>query len=73
VKVISNFASAFATSLIIAAFSFIFFFGVPRLSLVLTLVWIGIVVFGFTSSNGVPSGFFLVRLWLAMGSSFYPG
>lgn len=46
-KVASNFASAFATSLVIAALSFIFFFGAPRLSLVLTLVWIGIVVFGF--------------------------
>jgi hypothetical protein len=48
VKVVSNFASAFAISLVIAALSFIFFFGAPRLSLALTLVWIGIVVFGFT-------------------------
>lgn len=61
VKIVSNFASAFATSLVMAALSFIFFFDAPRLSLVLTLVWIAIVFFAFTK-------FKLRAFWFLLGT-----
>jgi len=61
VKVFGNFASAFAASLVIAALSFIFFFGAPRLSFVLTLLWIGIVGFAFTK-------FKWCAFWLLLGT-----
>jgi len=60
-KIVSNFASTFATSVVIAALSFIFFFGAPRLSVVLTLVWIGMVVFAFTKYK-------LRALWFLLGT-----
>ncbi len=47
-KVFTNFAAAFGASLVVSALSFIFFFGALRLSFVLTLVWIGMVIFAFT-------------------------
>lgn len=47
-KIVSNFASAFAISVFIAALSFIFFFGAPRLSFALTFAWMGLVVLAFT-------------------------
>lgn len=45
--VASNFWSSFTVSLVIAALCFIFFPGAPRLSALLSLVWIVAVVFAF--------------------------
>ena len=45
---LNNFWSALAISLVIAAFGFIFFFGAPKVSVLLTLVWIVLVVLAFT-------------------------
>jgi hypothetical protein len=69
VKVFRNFASAFATSLVIAALSFIFLFGAPRLSFVLTLLWIGIVGFAFTKFQW--RAFWLLRGTPLVGYGFF--
>lgn len=59
--VIGNFWSSFAVSLVIAAFCFIFFFGAPKMSALLTLVWIVLVVFTFVK-------FKWRAFWLLLGT-----
>jgi hypothetical protein len=60
VKVLTNFASAFASSLVVAALDFIFFFGTPMLSAVLTFLWIGAVAFAFSMFKWRGFCFFLL-------------
>jgi hypothetical protein len=60
-NVVSNFGSALAASIVIAALCFISFFGAPRMSALLTLVWIGQVVFAFTK-------FKWSALWFLLGT-----
>jgi hypothetical protein len=66
-NVVSNFGSALAASIVLAALCFISFFGAPRMSALLTLVWIGQVVFAFTkfkwSALWFPLGTPLVGYW----------
>jgi hypothetical protein len=65
VKVLTNFASAFASSLVVAALDFIFFFGTPMLSAVLTFLWIGAVAFAFSMFKW--RGFWFFFAWCASG------
>ena len=69
--VVNNFWSALAISVVIAAFGFIFFFGAPRVSAFLTLVWIVLVVFAFGKFRWRAFWFLLgtplVGYWLFIG------